>query len=200
MLKVLIRSRVLRKLRRAICRALITRKGHLRGLRPRPGDTGGWPRRHGHPIFWPRSLGWNHLVRVVESRRGVPGHAIEHALELARILGCGRGMEEGGRRVNGRRIEGPIVLAREVGGVGEPGIHVVQFYQPIYDEKLVSHRTHLTGAPSSRGAKTIAISSPPSTGNGIGIAHGDPGPCERVWWGCLGYARPVATRSGGSLK
>ena len=132
MLEMLVRGGMLRKLRRPVCRALIAREWHLRGLRSRPShSTRTRSRRHGHAILWPWPLRRDHLVRVVEPRGSVPRHAVEHALELARILrrrGC---MEKGGRGVYGRWIKSPIILARKIRGVDGPGVHVVRFYQPI---------------------------------------------------------------------
>jgi hypothetical protein len=91
-----------------------------------------WPRRHGHAIFWSRSLRWNHLVWIVETWGSVPRYAIiEHALELGWILG-GRGtMKESSRGIYSGWMEAAIILARNR-GVGKPGIHVERFCQPIY--------------------------------------------------------------------
>lgn len=132
---MLIGGRVLRELCRAIGSALVSREWDLmRSLRSRSGHAAGpWARRHGQTIFWPRSLRWNHLVGIMEARRGISWHAIvEHALKLIRILRGGRGVKESGRGIYRGRIESPILLARDVRGVGEPSVHVVRFYQPIY--------------------------------------------------------------------
>jgi hypothetical protein len=85
----------------------------------------------------------------VEAWGGIPWHAIEHALELVGVLGSRRCVEEG-RGVDSGWIESPIILARNGRGVGEPGIHVVRFYQPICPSKPVSNIITQAHAPSSR--------------------------------------------------
>lgn len=77
------------------------------------------------------------MVRVGEPRGCISWDAIiEHALELVRI-GGGRGVEEGGRGVNGRLMKSAILMVWEARGVKRPGIHVVRFYQPICKAKAL---------------------------------------------------------------
>jgi hypothetical protein len=134
LLEMLVRRWVLRELRSAVGRSLITWKWLVGGLGSRPRHAAGcWPWRHGHAIFWPGSLGWNHLVWIVEAWRSVPRHTIiEHALELGWILGGGGAMKESCRGIYSGWMEGAIILARNIRGVGKPGIHVERFCQPIY--------------------------------------------------------------------
>ena len=54
----------------------------------------------------------------MEARGGISRNAIEHARELVGILGNGGVVEERGGRVNGRHLEGTIVMAWEGRGVG----------------------------------------------------------------------------------
>jgi hypothetical protein len=152
LLQMLVWRRMLSELSCPICRALISRVWYLGSLRSRPRHAAGtWPWRHRHAIFGSSSLGRNHLVRVVETRGSISWHAIvEHALELIRVLGRRRCVKEG-RWVYSGWIESPIVLARKGRGVGEPGIHVVRFYQPICPSKSVSNSITQVHAPSLRG-------------------------------------------------
>lgn len=134
LLKMLVGRRVLRELRITISRSLITWKWLVRGLGSRARHaTRCWPWRHGHAIFWPCSLGWNHLIWIVEAWGSIPRHAIvEHALELGWILGSRGAMKESSRGIYSGWMEGAIILARNIRGVGKPGIHVERFCQPIY--------------------------------------------------------------------
>ena len=167
----------------AIGRALVPRERDLmRGLRSRSSYAAGTrARRHGQSIFRSRSLRWNHLVGVMEARGSISWHAIvEHALKLVRILRGGRGVKESGRGIYRRRIESPILLARDVRGVGEPSVHVVRFYQPIYLVSTREARTAMIGTRRRRAIianwtwddKTISITQPRKEPNGRWFSPG----------------------------
>lgn len=104
--------------------------------------------RHREAIFRSWSLGWNHLVGVMEARRDISRYAIKHALELVRVLRGGRGVKEGHGGIDGR-VEGTIVMVRDIRGVGKPGIHVVWFAQPICRAKR-SANCYRRDGPSTR--------------------------------------------------
>lgn len=120
LLEMLVRRGMGRELLGAVRRPLITRVRYLmRRLRSRyrkPARR--LPGGHRETILWSRSLGRNHLVRIVETGGGISRYSIEHALELIGVWRRRRCMEECCRWIYCCLIKGTIVMALEVRGVG----------------------------------------------------------------------------------